>query len=124
MHFYGRNDGRFQMLYKRGRRDRHDIVAEILESARGGAIKTHIMYKARLSYAQLNDYLTSLVDKGFLENLMTVENRQTKHLFKTSEAGEEFIKNFRTLDLQNVSTSSARYFREKGLITNPDRATK
>jgi predicted transcriptional regulator len=87
------------MLYKRGRRDRHDIVAEILESARGGAIKTHIMYKARLSYAQLNDYLTSLVDKGFLESLMTVENRQTKRLFKTSEAGEEFIKSFRTLDV-------------------------
>ena len=52
----------------KGRRDRHEIVAEILETAIGGAIKTHIMYKAKLSYNQLNDYLTSLVESGLLEN--------------------------------------------------------
>lgn len=81
------------------RRDRHDIVAEILETARGGAIKTHIMYKAKLSYAQLNEYLPLLVEKGFLENLTIVKNRQTKHILKTSELGEKFVENFRTLEL-------------------------
>jgi len=83
----------------KGRRDRHDIVAEILETARGGAIKTHIMYKARLSYGQLNDYLTSLVESGFLENHTIIRNGQVKQLFKTSKLGETFIKNFRTLEL-------------------------
>jgi len=81
------------------RRDRHDIVAEILETARGGAIKTHIMYKARLSYAQLNEYLPLLLEKGFLENLTIVKNRQVKNLLKTSEQGEQFLENFRFLDL-------------------------
>jgi len=81
------------------RRDRHDIVAEILETARGGAIKTHIMYKAKLSYAQLNDYLPLLVEKGFLENLTIMRNKQTKRILKTSEQGEKFLQNFRLLDL-------------------------
>jgi predicted transcriptional regulator len=83
----------------RGKRDRHDIVAEILETARGGAIKTHIMYKAKLSYKQLDDYVTLLVKRGFLENHTTVRNGQARQVFKTSERGEEFIRNFRTLDL-------------------------
>ena len=81
------------------RRDRHEIVAEILETARGGAIKTHIMYKAKLSYAQLNDYLPLLLEKGFLENLTILRNRQIKRILKTSEQGEQFLENFRLLDL-------------------------
>ena len=81
------------------RRDRHEIVAEILETARGGAIKTHIMYKAKLSYAQLNEYLPLLVERGFLENLTIMKNRQMKHLLKTSGQGEVFLQNFRLLDL-------------------------
>lgn len=92
-------NGRFRMQSVSKRRDRHDIVAEILETARGGAIKTHIMYKAKLSYAQLNEYLPLLVEKGFLENLTIVKNRQTKHILKTSDLGEQFIDNFRMLDL-------------------------
>ena len=81
------------------RRDCHEIIAEILETARGGAIKTHIMYKAKLSYVQLNDYLSLLVEKGFLENLTILRNRQIKHVLKTSEQGEQFLENFRLLDL-------------------------
>lgn len=57
------------------------------------------MYKAKLSYAQLNEYLPLLVEKGFLENLTIVKNRQTKHILKTSDLGEQFIDNFRMLDL-------------------------
>jgi len=92
-------NGRFHMQGVSKRRDRHEIVAEILETARGGAIKTHIMYKAKLSYAQLNEYLPLLLEKGFLENLTIVRNRQTKHILKTSEQGELFLQNFRTLNL-------------------------
>ena len=57
------------------RRDRHEIVAEILNHAKGGKIKTHIMYKAKLSYAQINEYLRLLVEKGFLEDLTTKRKR-------------------------------------------------
>ena len=94
-----RGNGRFRMQSVSKRRDRHEIVAEILETARGGAIKTHIMYKAKLSYAQLNEYLSWLLEKGFLQNLTIMRNRQMKHILKTSEQGEQFLQNFRMLDL-------------------------
>ena len=81
------------------RRDRHEIVAEILATARRGAIKTHIMYKVKLSYAQVNEYLPLLIEKGFLEDTETSENNQTRHMLKTSKQGEQFLRNFRTLEL-------------------------
>jgi predicted transcriptional regulator len=81
------------------RRDRHDIVAEILETARGGAIKTHIMYKAKLSYAQVSEYLPLLLGKGFLKNYTVKKHRQEKLLLKTTEQGERFLENLRSLDL-------------------------
>ncbi len=75
------------------RRDRHDIVAEILKTAREGRIKTHIMYKAKLSYSQINTYLQLLVDKGFLENNTIVRKRQTIKLYRTTPKGVHFIEN-------------------------------
>jgi predicted transcriptional regulator len=47
-------------------RSRTDIVSQILEAANGGATKTKIMYKAYLSYAQLKEYLSVLVENGLL----------------------------------------------------------
>jgi predicted transcriptional regulator len=45
-------------------RSRTDIAEMILEAANGGAAKTKIMYKAFLSYAQLKEYLTVLLQNG------------------------------------------------------------
>ena len=73
------------------RRDRHDIVAEILKTARGGRIKTHIMYRAKLSYSQINEYLAFLVGKGFLRNTTIRRKRQTITVYKTTEKGMEFL---------------------------------
>ena len=73
------------------RRDRHDIVAEILKTARGGKIKTHIMYKAKLSYSQINEYLNLLVKKGFLENMTIKRKRQTITIYRTTKKGIEFL---------------------------------
>jgi predicted transcriptional regulator len=92
------SNGRFRLSNASGRRDRHDIVAEILETARGGAIKTHIMYKAKLSYSQLEEYTTLLVEKGFLQKHAIFKRKRTQDIFKTSEQGEEFIRSYRTLD--------------------------
>jgi predicted transcriptional regulator len=73
------------------RRDRHDIIAEILKTARGGKIKTHIMYKAKLSYSQINEYLNLLITKGFLENTTIKRKRQTITMYKTTRKGIEFL---------------------------------
>ena len=48
-------------------RSRTDITGLILEAANGGATKTKIMYKAYLSFAQLRDYLSMLIEKGLIE---------------------------------------------------------
>lgn len=75
------------------RRDRHDIVTEILKTARDGRIKTHIMYKAKLSYSQINAYLQLLVDRGFLENNTIKRKKQTIRVYRTTAKGIHFIEN-------------------------------
>jgi len=80
------------------RRDRHDIVAEILKTAKGGRIKTHIMYKAKLSYSQINEYLTLLVEKGFLENMTIKRKKQTITVYKTTEKGMQFLEHLESVN--------------------------
>ncbi len=79
------------------RRDRHDIVVEILKTATEGKIKTHIMYKAKLSYAQLNEYLPLLIDNGFLENTSIRHKRNIKRVYKTTDKGLRFLENFESI---------------------------
>ncbi len=67
-------------------RSRTEIVAMILDAANGGATKTKIMYKAFLSYAQLREYLSLLLDNNQIEY---VEGSQT---YKTTEKGLNFLK--------------------------------
>lgn len=62
-----------------------------------GKVKTHIMYKARLSYAQLNEYLPRLVEKGFLENHTMRRKRYDRKVFKTTPKGIKLLENFESL---------------------------
>lgn len=73
------------------RRDRHDIIAEILKTARDAKIKTHIMYKAKLSYSQINEYLSLLLNKGFLEDMAVKRKRQTITMYRTTKKGKELL---------------------------------
>jgi predicted transcriptional regulator len=66
-------------------RSRTEIVGNILDAANGGATKTKIMYKAFLSYAQLREYLSVLIEN----NLLYLEGT---HKFKTTEKGLNFLK--------------------------------
>jgi len=68
-------------------RSRTEIVAMILEAANGGATKTRIMYKAFLSYAQLREYLSVLIENNLLEYLEGSQNYK-----KTTEKGLNFLK--------------------------------
>ena len=67
-------------------RSRTEIVSMILEAANGGATKTKIMYKAFLSYAQLKEYLSVLIENNLIEYL---EGIQT---YKTTEKGFNLLK--------------------------------
>jgi hypothetical protein len=48
----------------------------ILEAANGSATKTRIMYKAFLSYAQLKEYLSVLIENNLIEYLEGSANLQ------------------------------------------------
>lgn len=69
-------------------RSRTDIVATILEAANGGSTKTKIMYKAYLSYAQLKEYLSVLVQNDLLS---FEKGTQT---YKTTSKGLQFLKTY------------------------------
>jgi predicted transcriptional regulator len=67
-------------------RGRTEIVATMLEAANGKATKTKIMYKAYLSYAQLKEYLSVLIENNLLEY---IDGTQT---YKTTEKGLNYLK--------------------------------
>jgi predicted transcriptional regulator len=67
-------------------RSRTEIVSMILEAANGGATKTKIMYKAFLSYAQLREYLSVLIENNLLEYLEGNQN------YKTTEKGLNLLR--------------------------------
>jgi predicted transcriptional regulator len=69
-------------------RTRTEIAAQILQAANGHdeITKTKIMYKAFLTYAQLQEYLAILIQNGLLEYL-----DETKS-YKTTERGLKFLK--------------------------------
>ena len=69
-----------------GNRSRTEIVSNILEAANGGVTKTKIMYKAYLSYNQLREYLTILIENNLIEYL------DGDNKFKTTEKGLYLLK--------------------------------
>jgi predicted transcriptional regulator len=67
-------------------RSRTEIVGNIFDSANGGATKTKIMYKAFLSYGQLKEYLSILIENNLIEFLDGTQ------MFKTTEKGLNYLK--------------------------------
>jgi len=80
------------------RRDKHDIVLDILKIARSGKRKTHIMYKAKLSYCQLKAYLELLNDRGLLES--------NDGFYHTTSKGLNFIKIYEEISLFKASSEN------------------
>jgi len=77
-------------------RTRLEILASILDVARHGAIKTHIMYKANLSHRQLEKYLTFLIGKGLLADATDPDT--DGHWYEATENGLEFLKDFSKME--------------------------
>ncbi|MCJ7613374.1 winged helix-turn-helix domain-containing protein [Candidatus Bathyarchaeota archaeon] len=72
------------------RRDRLFILAEILKIARDGCLKTQIMYRANLSFAQLNEYLSFLIKMG----LLTIQKENKKNTYITTAKGEKYLEKY------------------------------
>ena len=67
-------------------RSRTEIVSNILDAANGGATKTKIMYKAFVSYNQLKEYLSVLIENNL------IEYSDGTHEFRTTEKGLNYLK--------------------------------
>jgi predicted transcriptional regulator len=68
-------------------RDRIAIVAEILEMAREGVLKSNIMWRAGLSYDMLNGYLGLMINAKLLDKVLI----KNKVVFKASSKGVRFL---------------------------------
>ena len=77
-------------INSRKRRDRLHIIADILGIAIGGSLKTRIMYGANLSFAQLNEYLSFLLETKLVES--TVQD--DKIVYETTSKGKSFLHNY------------------------------
>ena len=84
------------MENNRKRRDRLYIIAEILQIAKGGSLKTQIMYRANLSFAQLNEYITFLTKMEFLN----LENENRKNIYVTTPKGDKYLEKYK--DIANL----------------------
>lgn len=80
------------------RRSRHEIIADILETAKEGVIRARIMDKAKLSSTQFDDYLQFLVERGFLENFPIPRKGRMMFVWKTTKKGTRFLEIFRILE--------------------------
>jgi predicted transcriptional regulator len=69
------------------RRNQLSIMANILEIAKEGTLKTQIMYKANLSFTQLNDYLSFMLNN----NLIVPTHLEGKELYIITEKGSDFL---------------------------------
>jgi len=73
-------------------RSRIEIMDSVLRSIRSGATKTHIMYRAYMSYAQLKEYLALLQER----NLIAFDSQS--QLFTLTEKGLKFLNTYETIE--------------------------
>jgi predicted transcriptional regulator len=74
-------------------RSRSDIIGLLLNAANGGgATKTKLMYKAYLSFNQLREYMTFLVENGL------IEYEEGMRTYRTTEKGMRLLQIHNTMD--------------------------
>jgi len=71
------------------RRDRIEIIAEILRIAKKGVKKTHLVYKANLNHALLEEYLMRLEQQGLI-----ARNINPGRKVQTTERGQQFVERY------------------------------
>jgi predicted transcriptional regulator len=70
------------------RRDRIDIILDILLAARGGATITNVVYLVNLNFKTANEYLEDLISKGLID-----QSGESATVYRTSGAGVKMIDN-------------------------------
>jgi len=99
-------------LEKRGR-DRLSIINRALEVTKEGVLKTQIMYRANLSYAQLNEYLSFLLETKLIDRV----ERNGEVLYITNKKGLRYLKNYDKIRDLLVPSQEESYPTERTLKT-------
>ena len=86
-------------------RSRTEIVEMILQAAREGATKTRIMYKAYLSYTQVKEYLSFLLENDL------VKYEEGSQIYRITEKGLHFLQVYGEIsDLVTPKSSGRKTF--------------
>lgn len=75
------------MSERKNNRGKIQIMGDVLALATSGIRKTHIMYKANLSYEQVHLYLSELIGK----RLISEDASQDGVVYRTTDKGREFL---------------------------------
>ncbi|PXF53950.1 MAG: transcriptional regulator [Candidatus Methanophagaceae archaeon] len=81
---------RLERFNHKERRDKFEIIADVLSIARKGARKTQIVYNANLNFKIVSEYLSFLEAKGFIGN--------TGRNYTTTEKGEKFLRIYKEME--------------------------
>jgi predicted transcriptional regulator len=102
-------------------RGKIQITADILCLSTVAIKKTHIMYKANLSYEQVNYYLSDMLNNDLISQHILEDGI----VYRTSEKGREYLKHYtRLMDLvmekqnenQKEQTQEARSKEQKYIL--------
>jgi predicted transcriptional regulator len=75
------------MSERKNNRGKIEIMADVLSLSTSGIKKTHIMYRANLSYEQIIHYLNQLLGKGLIAQVAA----DGSLVYRTTEKGREFL---------------------------------
>ena len=75
------------MSERKNNRGKIQIMGDVLALASSGIKKTHIMYKANLSYEQVHLYLTEMMEKGLVMQDVSSDGV----IYRATEMGREFL---------------------------------
>ncbi|MBA7497151.1 hypothetical protein ES702_07761 [subsurface metagenome] len=74
------------------RRSEIQIIGEILDLSKNGAKKTEILYQNNMSFSQLQDYLSYLIEKDIIEEIIvTNDNGTVNKTFINTEKGNNLL---------------------------------
>lgn len=76
------------------KRDRLQVIRDILKVVEKGKVKpTHILYKANLSHAMLEEYLRELISKHFIR----MEEDKKGRTYSLTDKGFKYIQKYKMI---------------------------
>jgi predicted transcriptional regulator len=76
-------------------RNRLEIIGELLDCARQGAPKMHLIYEAKLSHRLASFYINHLLTQRLIA---TIQSEDGRRIYKTSERGLKFLEMYEMLN--------------------------